>query len=66
MVRIFKEFPKEDICPICGTNANKECILIAIEGTQEGNIAEAQCFHFECLQLFYNKDTGIIYQVLKK
>lgn len=49
-MRSFKHFPKEVICPICGTNDNKTCILIAVNGTSDGKIVEAHPFHVGCLQ----------------
>lgn len=38
------------VCPICGTDENKEVILIPIAGTEEGNLMEAAQVHSECLQ----------------
>lgn len=42
-------------CPICGTNEDKEIVLIGIAGTEEGNIQEAEQFHLDCLELQYYK-----------
>ena len=64
-LRTFKYFPKEDKCPICGTNEDKECFLIPITGTQEGNLAEAKAFHTGCLELMYDSEEKIIYQPFK-
>ncbi len=46
--RVFKHFPKTTICPVCGTNEDRESVLIPIVGTQEGNICQAQPFHWDC------------------
>ena len=53
-MKTFKEFPKDGKtkCPICGTNDNKECVLIPIYGTQDGNISEATIYHLDCIELF--------------
>jgi len=58
----FEHFPKEAICPICGTNTDKECILIGIDGTQEGNNCQAIPVHLDCIleSLMYYKDIHII------
>ena len=65
-IRTFKHFPKDSMCPICKTNKDKECFLIAIVGTENGNIVEAQPFHTGCLDLAYDKTENIIYQSFKK
>jgi len=61
-MRIFKGFNKNGKCPICGTNEDKETVLIGVTGTEEGNNMQAEQFHLECLDLLYNKELGIIYQ----
>lgn len=63
-MRIFKGFNQDGKCPICGTNEDKECVLIPIVGTQEGNISQAEQVHLDCLNLWYDKENGIIYQKL--
>jgi len=70
-MRTFKEFPQDskDVCPICKTKDNKECVLIPIAGTgsepgKKVQNYEALCFHLECICLFYDKPRGIIYQVI--
>ena len=35
-MRIFKEFPKEMKCVICGTDKEGECTLVALDGTADG------------------------------
>ena len=41
-------------CPICGTNEDKQIVLIGIVGTKDGNNIEAEQFHLECLELLYS------------
>ena len=63
-MRTFEHFPDNTICPICGTNNDKECILISIDGTDKGNSCHAQPVHVECLRtnnFRYNKDVNVIY-----
>jgi transcription initiation factor IIE alpha subunit len=48
--------------PICKTNKDGETVLIAIEGTEKNNIAQAIQVHLECLDLQWNKQYNIIYQ----
>ena len=49
-------------CPICGTNEDKEVILVGITDTQEGNNMQAEQFHVDCIidRLIYYKDDGLI------
>ena len=66
-MKICKRFPKETVCPICKTNENKECILIAIVGTGDKPNSkfqnyESELIHVECLELWYDKEFSIIYQ----
>lgn len=61
-MRTFKGFPENTNCVICNTNDNKECILIAIDGTDEGNISQATPVHTSCLnKLRYYKQLKLIY-----
>ena len=67
-MRVFKEFPKEKVCPICGTNENKEATLIAIVGSNENGSLNyrAEVFHVDCIELWYDTDHQIIYQRVKE
>jgi len=62
--RTFKHFPDTDKCIICGTNEDRECILIPIFGTEDGSLVQAVPVHTGCLALGYDKENKIIYQVL--
>ena len=53
-------------CPLCKKNDKKEVVLIGIVGTQDGYNIQAEQFHLDCLDLLWDKDTGIIYQKVKK
>ncbi len=66
-MRTFERFPKENKCPICNTNENKECVLISIVGTGDNpdkkfQNYEAKVFHLDCIELWYDKSGNIIYQ----
>ena len=65
-MRTFEKFSKDTECPVCGTNKDGRCILIPIDGTEKGNIVEAQLFHLDCIGLRYNKKVGVIYQKFRK
>lgn len=66
-MRTFEKFPENARCPMCGTNEDKECFLIPIDGTDDGCVCEAQPAHTECLKIDgyrYNKVNGIIYRFI--
>jgi hypothetical protein len=65
-MRTFKEFPKNTKCPICRTSDNKECVLVVIDGTQEGFNAQAQPFHLDCIELTWFKELDMIAMKWKK
>ena len=48
-MKIFKQFPENDTCPICKGNEDKPCILIPIQGTEDGNNVEAKPVHADCM-----------------
>ena len=61
-MRTFDHFPKDIKCKICGTNDDKECILVPIDGTGDKNICEAIPTHVDCLaKIRYRKDLKIFY-----
>jgi len=63
----FNSFNTSDVCPICGTNNDKEVILVPIKGTEEGNNIQAIQVHTDCLNcLVFDKEIGIIYTVADK
>jgi hypothetical protein len=50
MSRIF-EHPNMDHfrCPICGGSDDMQVVLVAIVGTEEGSIVQAEQTHLDCL-----------------
>lgn len=46
--RTFDHFPPNATCPVCGTNEDAECVLLGIDGTQDGNKEEAKIVHLWC------------------
>lgn len=63
----FEHFPESAICPVCGTNEDAECILIQIDSTEKGNIAEAQPTHLWCaVAEQFNREVGVIYRRAKE
>ena len=63
-MRTFAHFPKTNLCPICGTKRDEKCVLIPIDGTEDGNIIEAECVHLQCIQSAsyrYNINMNVIY-----
>ena len=65
-MRTFKEFPKDSICLICGKNDNKECVLIAKAGKSKGNIYEAELFHLDCIDLWYDEKLNFLFQTIER
>lgn len=65
---VFKHFPNESICPICGTNDDTKCTLIPIDDTGDGRICETMPVHVSCLSngWRFNKSLGIVYKVTRK
>lgn len=60
--RTFEHFPSDDICPVCKTNADTECILIKIDGTRKGNLCESIPVHLWCaIATNYNKEMDVLY-----
>ena len=66
-MRIFEHFPRDTKCIACGTNDDKECVLIEIINTVKKNIAEAKPVHTDCLaNLQYDPSLGIIYMLASR
>lgn len=67
-MRTFQKFPKENKCPICQTNEDIECVLIAIDGTaieKSSRTHQAEIFHLKCIDLMYYPDSNLIRQIIK-
>ena len=63
-MRIFEHFNTASECMLCGTNEDKPCTLIGVDGTQDGNIEEAEQIHVDCLEIRYSPDVKMFYQRL--
>lgn len=65
-MRTFKKFSQSDgdVCPICGTDDDKETVLIGIVGTEDGGNIQAKQFHLECINLLYYPKEKLIAQVV--
>ena len=62
----FKLFPKDKTCIICNNNTEGVCMLIAVDGTEQGNRCEAIVAHIDCIyealdNSRYNKIANIVY-----
>ena len=68
--RTFEQFPDGSLCPVCNTNENKECFLMPISGTGDGNVCEAAPVHLSCFEEEHNfcitADKDIIFWRLKQ
>ena len=63
-MRTFDHFPKDRICPMCGSGEDKPCTLIPIDGTENGKICEAIPVHADCAakgDLRYNREVNVFY-----
>jgi hypothetical protein len=47
-------------CPICGKADDKPVALIAIHGTEDGSVVQAEQFHLGCLEPRYFRGMNII------
>lgn len=67
-MRVFNQFPQGDmVCKVCGTSADEECVLIPIDGTDEGNICQALPFHVKCLapdSFRFAKEHNVLYKLI--
>jgi len=52
-MRIFKKpnLGNDWHCPICGTKAVEEVVLIGVQGTEDGGNIEAKQYHLSCIEL---------------
>jgi hypothetical protein len=62
---VFKHFPENEICLMCGTSEDKECILIPVDGTTKKDVCEAIPVHLKCAtkgDLRFNRLVNIFYK----
>jgi hypothetical protein len=50
------------VCPICKKNTDKAIVLVGIMGTEDGRKIQAEQFHVDCLDLFYNMEAQVLIQ----
>ncbi len=64
-MRTFEHFPNDTTCPVCGTNEDKPCFLILVDGTEKGDNCEAQPTHVDCVaksgDFRFNREFNMIY-----
>ena len=66
-MRTFPNFPGTQLCPICNSNRNGECWLMAIDGTEDGGNVQAAPVHVECTgrymigKMRLNREAEIVY-----
>jgi len=63
-MRVFKEPNLSNgwKCPICGTDKEGEIVLVGVIYTEDGNNMEAEQIHLSCINLLYDKPSGVLYQ----
>ena len=54
-MKIQDHFPQNKTCPICGTNKDKKCGFIAVDGKLKGVAPDVQPFHLDCIDLVWTK-----------
>lgn len=63
-MRIFNNFPETSICPICGENTDKQCMLVPIDDSKvnDGSNEEAIPTHISCiiLNIRYSKTHALM------
>ena len=47
-LRTFEHFPADAVCPVCGSQDDSECVLVAVDDTGDGKISEALPVHLAC------------------
>ena len=65
-MRVFPKFNQSSVCPVCGTNKEGEAVLVAVEGTQDGNICEALQIHLGCIDLNVGRSVNERYWVISQ
>ena len=64
-LKTFEHFPDNKKCVVCGTNEDDQCVLVMIDGTGDGSIAEAEPVHLACaVSTNYKKDMGLLYRLI--
>ena len=67
MPRTFEQFPEDVTCPVCQTNDQGQCVLVQIDGTGDGNIAEAVPVHLACaVASNFRREIGVLYRRVRE
>ena len=65
--RTFEHFPANIKCPLCGDGDDGICVLVGIEGTQDGGNIECLPVHLACLsnpkRYLINREVNVLYAV---
>jgi hypothetical protein len=64
MGNVFAQhFPPEAVCPLCGGNHDKGCVLVVIDGTQTADHQQAKPVHGACLiqSMRFDPEKGLFY-----
>jgi len=64
MSRIFEHFPEVATCPVCKTSEDHPCVLVSLDGTEDGNNEQATVVHVRCLgeqRWRLNREYGFLY-----
>ncbi len=62
-LQAFEHWPDDLVCPVCGTSADVQCVLVPIDGTGDGKICEAQPVHLACcMPTNYSPEMGLFYR----
>ena len=62
-----EHFPEKETCPVCGTNEDAECLLVAIDGASDGEFCEAAPVHLWCsVGALYNEERGYLFRSATK
>ena len=63
LIKLFECFPSKDTCPVCRTNDEKPCILVAMDGTFEDGLVQMMPVHLSCAVVTnINKNVGVMYR----
>jgi len=72
-MRTFEHFPQDGKtrCPLCGTDADRPCLLLPIDGTDRDGLCECAPTHVDCLQgsadqWRVNMWAGVVYRRVKQ
>ena len=68
-MKSFDHFNQSTACPICGLSDEGMSVLIPIDGTGDGRIAECLQVHLDCIDIRAMRENGkatILYQMFNE